>query len=313
MAHPKQVFTQEQFDAAVAESKQRVVEQMENEMAKRFERMKVDLDNTYLRKINDLTVELAKCRTELNDALRVKTELARLKASIPCPPSPIATSSRTPGDNGATGLPVNPVNVSRQRQASECSTRPERISARLNVPDQLEDHVEAFSFVEPSIVEELGKYDRWSYSAEVASAERYVLLRDFMATIQIWKDTNFGVKASRDQVLDQMRTMDVVRPFSRVVRFPVHLTVINIDHGVIAGLLTSIRDAVSFGEKMVDQTGVIGNTKSYGSMGDARMAFSKALTRLSEIIRISNPNIQTRYGIYNRMTLENTLRIIWSV
>ena len=170
---------------------------------------------------------------------------------------------------------------------------------------------ESFSSREVTIADSsAGSYVDWNFRAEIMSSDRFVKLTELIAMLQAWRSVNFSVKAQRDQLLVQMDALSVERPFSAESRFPESITLVNIDNGAIADLLTIVRDSASFGARFVEQSSA-SNDKSYGSLNDARLAFSKSLTRLREIYRTTSPELAIRYGIFNRKTMESTLRITW--
>lgn len=155
-----------------------------------------------------------------------------------------------------------------------------------------------------------GQYMGWNDEVEIVAADRWIALPELLTSLQIWKYSNFSVKAIRDDILKELSTPRSVKPCSRTSRYPDNISLVNIDNGAIASLLQHVNDALSFSERSADMAAT-SSSKTYGSYNDAKVAFSRSIMRISEMVRSPIPDMRVRYGIFNRFTFESYYALVW--
>nr|WPR18887.1 MAG: coat protein [Virgaviridae-like virus 5] len=157
-----------------------------------------------------------------------------------------------------------------------------------------------------------GQYLNWNRTADIMSTDNFVSFRDMLSLLRSLRATNFWVHTARETAITAVHSQNVSSPFSMHIRFPSDGIYINITDGAIAALLVIITDALSFGERAIEATSDKNAGRSYGSQNDAKVAFSKSVSRIHEMLRQSDPILLPTYGIFDQHSLESFLRINWT-
>lgn len=122
------------------------------------------------------------------------------------------------------------------------------------------------------------------------------------------KMLRYSVKAERDSVIDQLRSLTVTS-IDETTRFPEGLYV-NRSYGVAAGLLDRILQAADLTERELDREAETA-TRKYSVVNDQKVQFFKTISQLIAVLHTAYRADAPLKGIFTRSTFESTFHLEW--
>lgn len=155
----------------------------------------------------------------------------------------------------------------------------------------------------------------WHNQVSLAATHQWVEYMSFMNLLRSFRFRQFSLKAHRDEMMVALLNLQTNIPFSADTRFPENGIYIDLNHSLVARMLTQLSLALDFSDRQTEKGRNVPDsidTRTSSNMEDAKVSFYNVVRSLLDLTGSVPVESAHVFGVYTRTSFEREYNLIWS-